>query len=286
MNRVETFVGSESNSLVGDWRGESDAPGVLFLHGGGQTRHSWGGSAQELAELGFRTLTLDHRGHGDSEWVASGNYGLDFFAADVAHVVKSFSSPPAVVGASLGGLTAMVLEGIREPGSFSSVVFVDVIPDMDPGGVDRIRAFMSDRLEEGFETLEEAAAAVGEYQPHRTAPVDSGGLRKNLREGSDGRWRWHWDPAFMRPAFNPPEGDSSGYQDVDRLHNAVAAIKVPMQLVRGQLSDIVSEDSATEFIERFPQIEFVDVLDASHMVAGDSNDVFTAAVADFLYRHR
>ncbi|MEE9417485.1 MAG: alpha/beta hydrolase [Acidimicrobiales bacterium] len=284
MQRSATFAGSENNALVGDWRGDPAAPGVLFLHGGGQTRHSWGRSAQALSDVGYRTLTLDHRGHGDSEWVKSGLYGLDVFAADTALVIESFDSAPAVVGASLGGLAAMVLEGLRAPGSFSSVVFVDVIPDMDPIGVDRIKAFMADRLEDGFETLEEAALAVAEYQPHRKAQVATEGLRKNLRQGDDGRWRWHWDPAFMTSAFGPKASDDTGYHDVDRLTDAVAAIKVPMQLVRGQLSDIVKQESAEQFIERFPHIEFVDVSDASHMVAGDSNDVFTEAVADFLAR--
>lgn len=283
-----TFRGADDNRLVGDWRGPTRGPGVLFLHGGGQTRHSWGGSAESLADRGFRTLTLDHRGHGESDWITGGDYRLNRFAEDARIVAREFASPPAVVGASLGGLTSMLLEGNLAPGTFSSVVLVDIIPEMDRQGVDRIKAFMFDRLEAGFASLEEAAEAVAAYSPHRTRTVDPDGLRKNLRQGDDGRWRWHWDPAFLKPAFDgdgstDDEPASDFYHPV-LLHQAVADIAVPMQLVRGKLSDIVSESGAQAFLARFPKVEFVDVSDASHMVAGDKNDVFTDAVANFLER--
>lgn len=274
------FVGSIGNTLVGDWRGDPGDPGVLFLHGGGQTRHSWGGSAESIARLGFRTLSLDHRGHGESDWAENKSYALRDLAADTKLICEQFPSPPAIIGASLGGMTAMALEGDFAPGSASAIVLVDVIPDLEDDGVERIKSFMSDRLVEGFASLDEAAEAVAAYNPHRTRPVDPEGLRKNLRLGDDRRWRWHWDPAFMQPAFENPE--LSKYGATDYLMDAVASIDVPMQLIRGRLSDIVSEDGARSFIERFPHIDYVDVSDASHMVAGDRNDIFTEAVATFL----
>ncbi len=276
-----TFTGADGNTLVGDIRGEPGNQGIVFLHGGGQTRHSWGRSAEALAAAGFQTLALDHRGHGESDWVADGDYDLNRFAADLGCVAATFSSPPILVGASLGGLAAMVLEGIQAPGSCSALVLVDVIPDMDRDGVQRIKEFMSDRIVEGFASLEEAAESVAAYNPHRTKPVSTDGLQKNLRLGDDGRWRWHWDPAFMNRAFQPEEQPSE-FQAVEELHAAVESIKVPMQLVRGQLSDIVKAEDAQVFIERFPHIAYVDVTDASHMVAGDKNDVFTKAVVDFI----
>jgi peroxiredoxin len=51
------------------------------------------------------------------------------------------------------------------------------------------------------------------------------------------------------------------------------------------VSDLVSQDRADEFLARFPQVEFVDVQGAGHMVAGDRNDLFADAVLDFLVRH-
>lgn len=281
MTQTATFTGADGNTLVGDFRGDPANQGIVFLHGGGQTRHSWGGSAKALAAAGYYTLSLDHRGHGDSDWVADGDYNLDRFAADAGCVAATFATPPILVGASLGGLSSMVLEGIQTPGSCSAIVLVDVIPDLDRAGVDRIKEFMTDRIEEGFGSLEEAAEAVAAYNPHRSKPVSTEGLQKNLRLGDDARWRWHWDPAFMNKAFRG-EGEPSQFSEVDHLHAAVEAITVPMQLVRGQLSDIVNEASAQAFVERFPHIDYVDVSDASHMVAGDKNDVFTEAVVAFL----
>ena len=76
--------------------------------------------------------------------------------------------------------------------------------------------------------------------------------------------------------------------DVDRMHSAVEVILrsgVPMLLIRGQMSDLVSQERADEFLARFPQVEFADVRGAGHMVAGDRNDIFASAVIDFLTRH-
>jgi len=61
-------------------------------------------------------------------------------------------------------------------------------------------------------------------------------------------------------------------------------VEVPTLLVRGRQSDLVSTETAREFLDLCPHAEFVDVSDAGHMVAGDRNDVFTAAVVGFLDR--
>ena len=260
-----------------------DAPPVVFLHGGGQTRHSWGGTARQVAARGMTAYTLDARGHGDSDWAPDGDYRLTLFAGDVEAVVGQLGARPVLVGASLGGLTSILLTGELSPGVARAVVLVDIVPDMEPAGAERIRAFMAERANEGFATLEEAADLVAGYNTHRERPADTSGLAKNLRE-RDGRWYWHWDPRFMQAV----EGKSpSEIMDVDRLHAAVERMvaDVPVLLVRGRMSDLVSEEKATTFLARFPAIEFVDVSGAGHMVAGDRNDAFTDAVLAFLDRH-
>jgi pimeloyl-ACP methyl ester carboxylesterase len=75
-----------------------------------------------------------------------------------------------------------------------------------------------------------------------------------------------------------------GRRDPERLERAAATLRVPVLLVRGRMSDIVSEEGARAFLAIVPHAEFVDVSDAGHMVAGDRNDVFTDAVARFLLR--
>jgi pimeloyl-ACP methyl ester carboxylesterase len=222
-------------------------------------------------------LCLDLRGHGDSEWSASGDYRLEAFAQDLLQVCEKFDRPPVLIGASLGGIAAMIAAGELQPEPFAAVIFVDVTPTMEMSGVEKITGFMSAHLEEGFASLEEAADAISAYLPHRERPADLSGLAKNLRQGDDGRYRWHWDPRFMSGDSRP-----SASRDPDRLSSAVRNITVPMLLVRGRMSELVSEESVRQFLDLVPHASYVDVADAGHMVAGDDNDVFTRAILEFL----
>ena len=269
--------------IAADRRGDPADPPVVFLHGGGQTRHSWGGTARLLAADGWCTFTLDLRGHGESDWAPDGDYRLAAFADDVAAVIAALGRRPILVGASLGGLAALLLEGVRHPGSIEALVLVDVVPRMNQEGSQRIGDFMRENMESGFASLDEAADAIAAYNPLRPRPSDLDGLRKNLRE-RDGRWYWHWDPAFVSRSEGAPT--LSEIHDTELMMGAAHAVSVPQLLVRGRQSDVVTEQGAREYVEEIGGVEFVDVSGAGHMVAGDRNDVFSAAVSDFLGRHR
>ena len=270
--------------IVADRLGDPAARAVVFLHGGGQTRRSWGKAAAAVAKRGFQAVTIDLRGHGESDWSSDGDYRVVSFAADVAEVLRTLPPEPVLVGASLGGFTSMLLAGEISPGIASAVVLVDIVPNMEQSGANRIHRFMADKVESGFGSLEEVADAIAEYNPHRPRPTDLDGLTTNLRRRGD-RWYWHWDPQFISGTAPFPPFEVT---DPDRMHTAVEAILrggVPMLLVRGQMSDLVSQERADEFLVRFPQVEFADVRGAGHMVAGDRNDIFAGAVLDFLARH-
>ena len=273
----DTDDGTVQLVIEADAIGDPANPPVVLVHGGGQTRHSWGGTATTLAEAGWYTITYDQRGHGESDHSPGANYDVGRFAADLLDISTALERPPAVVGASLGGLAAMLVEGAMAPGTFSAVVLVDITPRQEAAGVSRIVDFMTDRASHGFATLAEAADAIAAYQPHRERPADHEGLRKNLRHDPDGRWRWHWDPAL----FNHESGLRSA-QEPGRFIEAARGLHLPTLLVRGKLSDLVSETTAREFLEIVPHASFVDVSDAGHMVAGDRNDRFTDAVVEFL----
>ncbi len=276
--RVLEFKGVSGNRLIANARGDPTAPGVLLLPGGGQTRHAWGGTATALAASGRYALSLDMRGHGESDWVEGERpYGLERFAEDLISVLPHFGGRPALVGASLGGLTALLAIGESDPPLASAVVLVDVAPRIEQQGADRIMAFMTAKPD-GYESLEEASDAIAAYTRNRSRPRDLNSLRKNLREGPDGRFRWHWDPRFV--AGQGPEEIA----DRERLLRAARGIDVPALVVRGRESDILSVEGADEFLASLPRGEFVDVSGAGHMVAGDRNDAFTRAVVDFLDR--
>lgn len=97
--------------IVADRLGDPRARAVVFLHGGGQTRRSWGRAAAAVAERGWQAVTIDLRGHGESDWSSEGDYRLVSFAGDIQEVLRNLPGQPALVGASLGGFAAMLLAG-------------------------------------------------------------------------------------------------------------------------------------------------------------------------------
>lgn len=271
------FRMADGVELVADAWGAPDHPPVILLHGGGQTRHAWKRTAQVLAAQGFHALAVDLRGHGDSGWSADGNYGIDRFAADVRELAAAQSAKPVLIGASLGGIASLLAEGDSEASIATALVLVDITPKVDAQGVARIRGFMAAHIDDGFSSVDEAADAVAAYLPHRPRPRNVEGLRKNLRLGEDGRYRWHYDPAFVRDRST---SDDSGREQ--RLSIAASRIEIPVLLVRGGSSELVSEQAARAFTALVPHATYVDVHGAGHMVAGDVNDAFTQEVGRFL----
>jgi pimeloyl-ACP methyl ester carboxylesterase len=280
------FTGASRNRLVADVFGE-EGPPVLLLHGGGQTRHSWRATAEHIVETGSVAYALDQRGHGDSAWVDDGSYAYADFAADAAAVADALTeragAPPVAIGASLGGIAILLAEGAaaaagRKP-VFTALVLVDITPRVDDAGVARIQGFMRAHAQEGFGSIAEAADSVAAYLPHRPRPRSHEGLKKNLRLDPDGRWRWHWDPRFL----DGPRPVGSWRKETEAaLVEAARCITVPALLVRGTSSELVNERHVREFLELVPHAEYIDVAGARHMVAGDRNDRFSAAILKFL----
>ncbi len=275
--KLVRFTGFEGVSLTADVWGGDDAWPVLLMHGGGQTRHAWGSTARSLAESGWRAVALDLRGHGDSDWAPNGDYSFTSFGADCITVCDQLGRPPVLVGASLGGVSAILAEGNSDRVVSSGLVIVDITHRTNPEGIQRIKDFMMSGLG-GFATLEDAAAAIAAYTPQRRRAPNPEGLKKVLRRKPDGRWHWHWDPRFMeRGRTEVPLPDFQGLFDF-----ALGNIRVPTLLVRGKLSDVVTEEGVRDFLARIPGAKLADVSDAAHMVAGDQNDAFSRAVIEFL----
>jgi non-heme chloroperoxidase len=275
--RLVRFEGFEGIHLVADVWGDDDAWPVLLLHGGGQTRHAWGSAASALAASGWKAVSLDLRGHGDSEWALNGDYSFTAFAADCVAVADQLGRPPVLVGASLGGVAAMLAEGGSDRVVSSGLVVVDITHRSNPEGIQRIRDFMASGLG-GFASLDDAADAIALYTPNRPKRVNPAGLMKVLRQRRDGRWYWHWDPKFLE--HGRTEVPREDFQAL--FEAALRNIKVPTLLVRGLLSDVVTEEGVQDFLQQIPGAKLVDVGDAAHMVAGDQNDAFARAVIDFL----
>ncbi|MBV1876915.1 MAG: alpha/beta hydrolase [Pseudomonadales bacterium] len=263
-------------TIAADSWGDPDGPLVILQHGGGQTRHAWKGAGETLGAAGYHAVAMDARGHGDSDWAPDGVYGMDIQVSDLKCVVELLGGKrPVLVGASMGGGTSLVAVG-EEHIDATALVLVDIAPKIEKAGVGKITAFMSQKPE-GFSSLEEVAEAIGSYQPQRQAPKNLDGLGKNVRLAADGKYRWHWDPAFRSQKRD-------GSMREDRLEACAKNLSLPVLLVRGGLSDVLSEAGAQSFLDICQHSEYVNVTGAGHMVAGDRNDVFATSVVEFLSR--
>jgi pimeloyl-ACP methyl ester carboxylesterase len=272
------FTGGAGNRLAADVSGPADGPPVLLLHGGGQTRHSWSRAHKTLADAGYRVISLDARGHGQSDWIENGDYGSQSQVEDLLAVVDTLGAAPALVGASMGGVNSL-LACATAPKLASCLILVDVTPRLELEGIEHIFEFMTGNAD-GFASLAQAAQVVSAYNPHRQQTTDTRGLEKNLRLRDDGRWYWHWDPRFMAGDHRQKVA-----RIAQRMQEAAGKIDIPTLLVRGQQSDVVSPEGAKELQSMIPHMTFVDVEGAGHMVAGDKNDLFNAAIIEFLQRH-
>ena len=273
---MHTWKGAGGITIAGDTWGDPNGPLVVLQHGGGQTRHAWKGAGETLGKAGYHAVAFDARGHGDTDWAPPDQYGQDYMVEDLRCVIKALDGKrPILVGASMGGGVSLIATGERHLDA-AALVLVDMAPRIEPEGSRRIQEFMNQKPE-GFDSLEEVANAISNYQPHRPRPRKLDGLAKNVRLGANGKYKWHWDPARRFSRANMPE-----YRE--RLHKCAEQLELPTLLVRGGLSDVLSEAGAQSFLEQCPHAEYVSVDNAAHMVAGDRNDIFANAVIEFLHR--
>ena len=188
----------------------------------------------------------------------------------------------------MGGMSLLAAQRLADRQLYSALVLVDITPHFDVAGAQRIVQFMSGNPD-GFATLDDAADAIAAYNPHRPRPKNVSGLAKVLREREDGRWVWLWDPAYVtsKPGFDGG-AERTMVEHMERtgtlMLEGARAVEAPKLLVRGGQSDLVTPESVKLFLDAVPDAEYVDVAGTGHMVAGDDNDAFTAAVSEFLVR--
>ena len=273
---MHEWPGAAGVTIRGDAWGDPSGPVVILQHGGGQTRHAWRGAGETLGDAGYYAVSYDSRGHGDSDWAADAAYAPEMNVQDLLAVTAALGADrPTLVGASMGGSTSLLAVGQGRMDA-AALVLVDIAPKIEIEGTKKIAEFMNQKPE-GFESLEEVSEAIANYQPHRKRPRNLDGLAKNVRLGSDGRYHWHWDPARRKRNWDMEEHRRN-------LEAAADNLELPVLLVRGGLSDVLSEAGAQSFLAQCPQAEYVNVTDAAHMVAGDRNDIFSGSVVDFLHR--
>ncbi|HET9629581.1 MAG TPA: alpha/beta hydrolase [Novosphingobium sp.] len=273
------FTGGDGIRLAADFYGPDSGAPVLLIGGLGQTRHSWRRVALRLAEQGYRAITLDFRGHGESDRAPDGDYSYPRQSADLAAVARAVGRPLVLVGNSLGGKLCFATAGNYGEEVCSALVMVDTVPRNNREAVAEVAQSMT-VSPEGFDSPDSAARHLAESRGAPFSPGDGERLRRNMRQDDSGRWHWHWDGSYRDPSHGLGRDVGAAY-----LEAAARNVKVPALLAWCELSEVVTADGVAALKAVLPQLEVEIIAGARHMIVGDENDVFADSLIGFLTRH-
>jgi pimeloyl-ACP methyl ester carboxylesterase len=253
-----------------EW-GDPDAPVLIVLHG--FTGHAWQAELVAPALVPtHRVIALDQRGHGDSDRAEI--YGSAPMGADVIGVLDALGIERAVlVGHSMGGTVAVAVTALH-PERVVALVLGDIGPEVGSEGAARIQR--NTRSRDVFEGVDDAVATQTELNPTANPDALRHRVAHNLVEEPDGSFTWKYDRA-LRDGSARYEGYAR-----DEQWAFLAAIRVPVLLIRGELSDILSEEIADRMLATIPDARMVTISGAGHSIATDAPAAVAAAIADFV----
>ena len=256
-----------------EW-GHPDAPVIVLLHGGHQSAHSWDLVSLHLAQR-YRVLALDQRGHGDSEWARDVTYSNHEMSLDAEAFISALGlRRPLLMGHSMGGRNAMLLTR-RNSALLSALVIVDVGPELSEKGRAAIAGFVQAAQE--FDDLEHFVRAVRQYDPYRPREHIERTVKYNMLERADGKYVSKCDSNPRRLAIARGNGPLENITLED-----AAGFDLPVLLVRGADSNILTPDAAERFAAALPKGTLVTVPQAGHNVHGQNTKGFIAALGGFL----
>jgi pimeloyl-ACP methyl ester carboxylesterase len=291
VERVETVVkpaaADREARAVSALRWGTGEPELVLLHGGAQNAHTWDTVALALDRP---LVAIDLPGHGHSDGYIAKSTDVDTSAAEVATAVRALAPDArAVVGMSLGGITALALATLA-PDLVRSLVLVDVTPGVDEVKASAIMAFVNGP--ESFASFDDLLARTVEFNPTRTVSSLRRGILHNAVQREDGSWGWrharHRQGAAATAAASVPSEptaspESAGHPDFGSLWAAVSGLGVPLMLVRGMLPQSVVDDAdEAELLRRCPGARVEHVEGAGHSVQGDKPVELAGLIADFV----
>lgn len=262
-----------------------ELPPALLLHGFTNDAHLWDPLGAELSAE-RDVYALDFRGHGDSGREADGRYLHASLADDLVAAVEHFAPAGAVlVGHSLGARVAM-LASPRLGRGLKALVVLDTGPEVRAAGVRKVR-----RDAEGTPERFESAEHYYQWLRRIYLLAEEWALRHIARHGlapcPDGGLAPKTDPAFTRALWDPAshQGDSSDLRAPlgDQLWQALAAINAPTLLLRGELSAILSRETARRMVkDALPCARLITIPRAGHALMCDNPAACIEAIAGFL----
>jgi esterase len=256
-----------------EW-GDPSLPPLLLLHGGNQSAHSWDLVSLHLADR-WHVYALDQRGHGDSEWTRDSDYSSNEMGLDAAAFIDAMGLDHlTVVGHSMGGQNAMRLS-LSHPERVNALVLVDIGPEVSDVGAQVIRRFVTETRE--FDDIDHFVARVQQYDPYRTRAHIERTVKYNLMRRADGKYISKHDhgPRLRATGEHRQRGDRFTLDDVRHL-------PMPLLVIRGADSNILSAEAAARFVAAVPDGRLVTVPSAGHNVHGQNTPAFLAAIVPFL----
>jgi pimeloyl-ACP methyl ester carboxylesterase len=263
-------------------------PELVLLHGGSQNAHTWDTVAMALDRP---LVAIDLPGHGHSDGpgnVPEGQLDPHGNAVDVAAAIRQLApAAAAVVGMSLGGLTAIALAA-EAPELVRKIVLVDVLPGIKAQRAQHITDFVTGPA--SFASLEELLERTARFNPSRSRSSLRRGILHNAEQQSDGTWVWRWArhrrpaaPASPAPASPVPASPAVGIR-YEQLWEALSSITVPLLLARGMRPDsVLDEDDERELLRRLPSARVVHVEEAGHSLQGDTPLELAAIIEHFVF---
>ena len=262
-------------------------PELVLLHGGSQNAHTWDTVALALDRP---LVAIDLPGHGHSDGPGErpdGQLDTRGNAADVAAAIRQFApAAKAVVGMSLGGLTAIALAA-EAPELVRKIVLVDVLPGIKAQRSRHITDFVNGPAR--FASLDELLERAARFNPARSRSSLRRGILHNAEQQPDGTWVWRWarhrgpvGPAGAAPAGGAPASPSAGAR-YGPLWEELSSISVPLLLARGMRPDsVLDDDDERELLRRLPSAQVIHVEQAGHSLQGDTPLELAAIIEDFV----
>ena len=258
---------------------------LLLLHGFGNDARIWDDFAPAVAPY-YRTLALDHRGHGDSAWDTERRYDMETMVRDVEAVTEALETRRLVlIGHSLGGRIATFFAAAH-PARMAGLVLVDIGPELDARGVTRIRLETASSVDPSFESVDEYARLLSLHYPAARPDAIMRMARHGLRRREDGRLALKMDPVLrggLVRSETPEQAAERERRAIAEQWQALARIPCPTLVVRGAASDIFAPDTADRMVDEVLQKGTLAVVpQAGHSVMTDNPEGFEAALTGFL----
>lgn len=278
MPQTSSFIRSEDGTLLHLCRRPCDreAAVCLLIHGYGDAGYVWSDVCEALAHVSA-SITLDLRGHGDSERSRSGGYTLDEYASDARSALAAITGRPLIViGHSLGGLLAIHLAA-RHPEAVAGLLLVDV-PEPSAAGI----ADLAVRLRQGmrvYGSVDEYAAHLMSVRPLLPAPAARALAARALRP-CDGGFEPKIDPEVV--AAHPRALAAIDEGAAARMRALLPQIACPAVVVRGAASAVVTATAAARMAGGLARGRLVTIARAGHAVMTDNAGLFTRVTRDFV----